>query len=231
MTRCSIRRSSMIAPEARRRGGERFPDDEDIRGLYKSDSYIYTYSNRSLATDDTLLRVSRDQHSFRFHKNAGTNITICDNNTTAKTKIPGTVGHGLLFSCQPMRLGYLYEVRVKHVMSEKGSEMSVGVCFRDPDYITVPAYASSINRNTGVILSHRQCDGETNCNDPRRRLVDIPDGQRVGMLVDSQLWLHLYINGVDCGPLTQLNHTFFFAMFELYCGVEEVYSLPVQEEP
>ncbi|PVD35515.1 hypothetical protein C0Q70_02478 [Pomacea canaliculata] len=170
----------MIAPEARRRGGERFPDDEDIRGLYKSDSYIYTYSNRSLATDDTLLRVSRDQHSFRFHKNAGTNITICDNNTTAKTKIPGTVGHGLLFSCQPMRLGYLYE---------------------------------------------------TNCNDPRRRLVDIPDGQRVGMLVDSQLWLHLYINGVDCGPLTQLNHTFFFAMFELYCGVEEVYSLPVQEEP
>ena len=126
-------------------------------------------------------------------------------------------------SSRPLTRNTLFQVLVSHLSVKWSSSVSVGVTSQCPDNIHLPVSQLHLKRDSWVISG----DGVYH-NGARIRtrygpnLNSLMSGHKVGVMVDSDNNLHLYIDGVDQGVACPDIPEKVWAVFDLYGRCDEI---------
>ncbi|XP_025114430.1 tripartite motif-containing protein 45-like [Pomacea canaliculata] len=160
-----------------------------------------------------------------FHENCGTNIRLMNGNRTAEKINSQAFSHGVVVSRDAMVANVLYEVRVDAISVEY-KEILLGVTRISPARLIVTEFSNDLEDS--VIVGPKLVDYEGECVLSRlgTNLRELQVGSRVGVLVDSSNFLHLYVDGRDQGVVPTRVIPPCFAVFDMWSSVAKVTALP-----
>ncbi|XP_067658409.1 neuralized-like protein 4 isoform X2 [Haliotis asinina] len=156
-----------------------------------------------------------------FHGNHGKNILLSNNNLTARRV--ASYNQGIVVSHKPLTRKKLFQVRIDKLNHRWSASLMLGVLGFSCDRFNFPVSAISIKKSSLVI--HGDSVFSCGCKVRDRlacNLDSLQVGQYVGLLVDDENCLHLYINGVDQGVAVRDVPTPCFGMIDLYGQCEQV---------
>lgn len=163
---------------------------------------------------------------LRFHGNHGKNVVLSnDDHTVQKTSIHRN--HGIVMSRDPMFTNMLYEVRIDKIQPEymltrlgvvadcphTFSELPKTFFCSDPDVLC-------LDHDSAYVFGQKKSVSWP-------ALKDLAAGSRVGLAMDSDRGLHLYVNGLDKGLVARDMPDTLFFMFDLFARCTKVTALPV----
>ena len=156
-----------------------------------------------------------------FHANRGRNVALGQSNTTARRH--SSYNQGIVMSCRPLPTDTVFQVTISHLSPRWSSSLAVGLTGLSPDKLHLPVALLGLKREAWVLagdgLYHNgiKVRGSYGPN-----LESLQVGHSVGVLVDAQRRLHLYVNGVDqgvaCGDIPAKVH----AVFDMYGMCDEL---------
>ncbi|XP_037089582.1 LOW QUALITY PROTEIN: neuralized-like protein 4, partial [Pollicipes pollicipes] len=152
----------------------------------------------------------------RFHDCHGRNIALSNKGCVARRV--ASYNQGLVLSAQPLRPGQLFEVRIERLLPCWSSSLMVGVCRLSPERASsLPVSALGLRRAAWYIASDAVFHNGVKVRS--RYGVDLDtlsSGHLVGVMVDAQARLHLYVNGADQGVAAAPVSTPCHALLDLY---------------
>ncbi|XP_025114388.1 transcription intermediary factor 1-alpha-like isoform X2 [Pomacea canaliculata] len=160
-----------------------------------------------------------------FHENCGNSIRLTNGNRTAEKINRLFFSNAMVVSRDAMVPNVLYEVRVDAV-SLNNNELSLGVTRTSPAYLHLTEEHRDLEDSVFVSYSGIYYYGQhvrTRLDKVLRRLKV---GSRVGLLVDSSNYLHVYIDGQDKGVVPKRVTPPCFAVFDMSSSVTKVTALP-----
>ncbi|KAK7089862.1 hypothetical protein V1264_024202 [Littorina saxatilis] len=178
---------------------------------------------------DIIAHVKPQPGVFRFHDNHGENIVLSNHQLTAERK-SGTETNGVVMSRDPMEINVVYEVLINETDNTQKSNFTfLGAVSESPASVTLTV--RSFELTCGVVVSSYavwvlQSKAQTDLF--RSALRDVTAGSRVGVGLDTDRYLHVFMDGKDLGvmpgapSLTQ--HC--YAFFDLGWRLKKVTSLP-----
>nr|KAG5707961.1 hypothetical protein BaRGS_025099 [Batillaria attramentaria] len=152
---------------------------------------------------------------FRFHTKHGQYIVLSDDQRSAE-KVRGN-NDGIVLSSDPMMVNTLYEV---HIVQKENRDyfpvfLPIGVTNEDPATLTLPEAAWHWESAVVIEGSSVQAYGRKVKTSIGQALCNLPEGCRVGVLVDDAGCLHLYKDGKDLGvAVSNVTHPC-YAFFDL----------------
>ncbi|XP_043229650.1 neuralized-like protein 4 isoform X2 [Amphibalanus amphitrite] len=174
--------------------------------------------------------------AVRFRDCHGRNIALSNKGCVARRV--ASYNQGLVLSAQPLRAGQLFEVRIERLLPCWSSSVMVGVCCLGPEReraASLPVSALGLRRSAWCIASDAVFHNGVKVRG--RYGVDLDTlsaGHLVGVLVDAEARLHLFVNGVDQGVAAGPVAMPCYALVDLYGQCVQVsisQSDPDQEEP
>ncbi|XP_076042886.1 neuralized-like protein 4 isoform X2 [Oratosquilla oratoria] len=162
--------------------------------------------------------------AVQFHENHGKNIHLALDRTVAKRS--ESYNQGIVMSARPLTRNVLFQVRLGALNPRWSSSLMVGVTAQSPEKLSLPNTALSLKKNTWII-----CGDSVFYNGVKIKGRYGPDldslaggigGHQVGVLVDNELRLHLYVNGVDQGVAAKEIPANPYVILDLYGQCEEV---------
>ncbi|XP_071805443.1 neuralized-like protein 4 isoform X2 [Asterias amurensis] len=160
-------------------------------------------------------------HPIHFHNNHGKNIGLCNENMTASRT--ASYNQAVVISDCPLPRRQLFEVKLEKVTDEWTSSVKIGVTSHSPDRLGFPASASNIKRGTWIVQGDAVFQNGHKVrtfNGPN--LDQLKEGDTVGIMVDGQSNLHLYVYGRDCGIIADHIPNPCYALVDLYGQCVEV---------
>ncbi|KAK3603483.1 hypothetical protein CHS0354_030324 [Potamilus streckersoni] len=201
-----------------------------------SNAVMGTESTVSTPTDDSELtchvEVDSDQDKdtsaapcLQFNSNHGKNIMLCNGRLTAERA--ASYNQGVVVSCQKLTKNRLFQIRLDQLNPRWSSSLMVGVLSFPPDRFNFPVSALAIKKSCIVV----QGDAVYVCGAKIKEhygpnLDKLHRGHMVGVLVDEENAMHLYVNGVDQGVAMREVSQPCYAIIDLYGQCEKVTIMP-----
>ncbi|KAL3861342.1 hypothetical protein ACJMK2_007378 [Sinanodonta woodiana] len=201
-----------------------------------SNAVMGTESTVSTPTDDSELichtEVDSDQDKdtsaascLQFNSNHGKNIMLCNGRLTAERA--ASYNQGVVVSCQKLNKNRLFQIRLDQLNPRWSSSLMVGVLSFPPDRFNFPVSALAIKKSCIVV----QGDAVYVCGAKIKEhygpnLDKLHRGHMVGVLVDEENAMHLYVNGVDQGIAMREVSQPCYAIIDLYGQCEKVTIMP-----
>ncbi|XP_060111332.1 neuralized-like protein 4 isoform X3 [Heteronotia binoei] len=159
--------------------------------------------------------------SMQFLENHGKNILLSSGNLTA-TRV-SSYNQGIVVVAQPLPPQQLFQFQIDSLNPQWTSSLSLGVIGSSPERLNFPATACSLKRSTWLLqrdsVFHNSLKVVENYGP---NLDTCPEGTVLGLLVDSNSCLHLYVNGMDRGVAAQDIPSPCYAFVDLYGQCEQV---------
>ncbi|XP_041377381.1 neuralized-like protein 4 [Gigantopelta aegis] len=184
---------------------------------------------RSLPTDDSSgHQVDQDRDMClptinlpSFHGNHGKNICLSGGNITASRQ--SSYNQGIVVTSKALPRKKIFQVRIDKLNPKWSSSIIVGVLGFVPDRYNFPGTAISIKKSAVVIQGDSVF---TSGNKIKERygpnLDNLQVGHFVGVVVDDDNCLHLYVNGVDQGVAARDIPNSCYALVDVYGQCEQV---------
>lgn len=167
-----------------------------------------------------------------FHDCHGRNVQISESRLAAKRV--SSYNQGLVLSTKPIPRGVLFQIRIESLNPRWVSSLSIGMTSESVITSTLPVTALGLKKDTWVI------SGDTVFHNGHKvksrygaNLDSLSSGKTVGIMVDDENQLRLFINGVDQGvaavnipPTTCLPLVDLYGMCDQVCIVGDSNSCP-----
>ena len=156
-----------------------------------------------------------------FHENRGRNVALANGNTVARRN--DSYNQGIVVSARPLATNSVFQVTISHLSPRWSSSLALGVTGLSPDKLHLPVTLLGLKRESWVIAG----DGVFHNGTKMRggygpNLESLQVGHSVGVLVDPQHRLHLYVNGVDQGVACKDVPPRAHAVFDMYGMCDEL---------
>uniref|UniRef100_A0A665VX72 Neuralized-like protein 4 n=1 Tax=Echeneis naucrates TaxID=173247 RepID=A0A665VX72_ECHNA len=155
-----------------------------------------------------------------FLENHGKNIQLSNQNLTAARV--SSYNQGLLVTAQPLARQQLFQV-IDRLNPSWTSSLSLGVIGHSPDRLNFPSTACCLKRSTWLLQRDSVFHNSLKiCENYGPNLDTCPEGTVLGLLVDTNSCLHLYVNGMDQGVAAQDIPSPCYPFIDLYGQCEQV---------
>ncbi|KAL4221121.1 Neuralized-like protein 4 [Mactra antiquata] len=193
-----------------------------------TDSSSTTPSVESETGHQISLPVDRDQDQDttsicvpEFHCNHGKNILLSNSNQTIERV--ASYNQGVAVTNKPLVRNHLFRVRIDKLNNHWSSSLMIGYLGFSPEKYTFPVSAIAIKKSCVVI----QADQVFSCGSKIKEhygcnLDKLQVGHTVGILLDDDNSLHIYVNGIDQGVAVRDVPTPCHALIDLYGQCEKV---------
>uniref|UniRef100_A0A8C7D7A1 Neuralized-like protein 4 n=1 Tax=Oncorhynchus kisutch TaxID=8019 RepID=A0A8C7D7A1_ONCKI len=157
-----------------------------------------------------------------FLENHGKNIQLSHENLTAARV--SSYNQGLLVTAQPLPRQQLFQVLcIDRLNASWTSSLSLGVIGHSPDRLNFPSTACCLKRSVWLLQRDSVFHNSLKiCENYGPNLDTCPEGTVLGLLVDGNSCLHLYVNGMDQGVAAQDIPTPCYPLIDLYGQCEQV---------
>jgi len=161
------------------------------------------------------------QATLEFHDNRGRNVALCHGNSVAKRN--DSYNQGIVMSAQPLVRDIKVQVLISHLTPKWSSGLTLGVTTSRPDNIHLPVSLLHLKKEAWIIsgdgVYHNGSKVKTKYGPNINSLLA---GHTLGLMVDADNKLHLYINGVDQGVACSDIPETVWAVFDLYGKCDEI---------
>ncbi|TFJ96250.1 dimethyladenosine transferase [Platysternon megacephalum] len=158
--------------------------------------------------------------AMEFLENHGKNILLSNGNLTA-TRV-ASYNQGIVVIAQPLPQGQLFQVQMDFLNPQWTSSLCLGVIGTSPERLNFPATACSLKRSAWLLQRDSVFHNSLKiCENYGPNLDTCPEGTVLGLLVDSNSSLHLYVNGMDQGAAAQDIPTPCYVLVDLYGQCEQ----------
>uniref|UniRef100_A0A3Q1G9H6 Neuralized-like protein 4 n=1 Tax=Acanthochromis polyacanthus TaxID=80966 RepID=A0A3Q1G9H6_9TELE len=155
-----------------------------------------------------------------FLENHGKNIQLSNQNLTAARV--SSYNQGLLVTAQPLNVG-LIQFQIDRLNPSWTSSLSLGVIGHSPDRLNFPSTACCLKRSAWLLQRDSVFHNSLKiCENYGPNLDTCPEGTVLGLLVDANSCLHLYVNGMDQGVAAQDIPSPCYPFIDLYGQCEQV---------
>uniref|UniRef100_A0A8C7LZD0 Neuralized-like protein 4 n=1 Tax=Oncorhynchus mykiss TaxID=8022 RepID=A0A8C7LZD0_ONCMY len=156
-----------------------------------------------------------------FLENHGKNIQLSHENLTAARV--SSYNQGLLVTAQPLPRQQLFQFQIDRLNASWTSSLSLGVIGHSPDRLNFPSTACCLKRSVWLLQRDSVFHNSLKiCENYGPNLDTCPEGTVLGLLVDGNSCLHLYVNGMDQGVAAQDIPTPCYPLIDLYGQCEQV---------
>lgn len=167
--------------------------------------------------------------SYEFHENHGRNIQL---ETKTVAKRVASYNQGVVMSSRPLIKGKQFQVKIERLNERWVSNILCGVSCISPEKATsFPLTALGFKKHSWIIcsdwISHNGMRVKTKYG---ASLENLPCNSVVGLLIDEDSRLHLFINSVDQGVAATDLPAYVYAVFDLYGQCEQISIAAVDEE-
>uniref|UniRef100_A0A8C7M3C1 Neuralized-like protein 4 n=1 Tax=Oncorhynchus mykiss TaxID=8022 RepID=A0A8C7M3C1_ONCMY len=160
-----------------------------------------------------------------FLENHGKNIQLSHENLTAARV--SSYNQGLLVTAQPLPRQQLFQFQIDRLNASWTSSLSLGVIGHSPDRLNFPSTACCLKRSVWLLQRDSVFHNSLKiCENYGPNLDTCPEGTVLGLLVDGNSCLHLYVNGMDQGVAAQDIPTPCYPLIDLYGQCEQVRLFP-----
>ncbi|KAG8230350.1 hypothetical protein J437_LFUL000621 [Ladona fulva] len=135
---------------------------------------------------------------LEFHEKHGRNIQLVEGKRSARRI--ASYNQGVLVSGRPLPRGHIFQVRIDKLNQRWTSSLLCGITCLSPDRIKFPLTALGFKRNSWIICEDSVF--QNGCKVKGRygpNLDSLEVGHKLGLMVDAEGKLHLYVDGVDQG--------------------------------
>uniref|UniRef100_A0A8B9KI47 Neuralized E3 ubiquitin protein ligase 4 n=1 Tax=Astyanax mexicanus TaxID=7994 RepID=A0A8B9KI47_ASTMX len=124
---------------------------------------------------------------------------------------------GLLVTAQALPRQQLFQFQIDRLNSSWTSSLSLGVIGHSPDRLNFPSTACCLKRSVWLLQRDSVFHNSLKiCENYGPNLDTCPEGTVLGVLVDANGCLHLYVNGMDQGVAAQDIPSPCFPLIDLY---------------
>ncbi|XP_034946058.1 neuralized-like protein 4 [Chelonus insularis] len=167
-------------------------------------------------------------YGYEFHENHGKNIEL-DGRTVARRV--ASYNQGVVMSSRPLIKCKIFQVEIQKVNDRWVSGMLCGVTCISPEKATFPLTAMGFKKYSWIIcsdwISHNGTKVTTKYGS---NLDNLQTGSTIGLLIDEESRLHLFINGVDQGIAATDLPPYVYAVIDLYGQIEQISLIgPISE--
>uniref|UniRef100_A0A8C4EKH8 Neuralized-like protein 4 n=1 Tax=Dicentrarchus labrax TaxID=13489 RepID=A0A8C4EKH8_DICLA len=156
-----------------------------------------------------------------FLENHGKNIQLSNQNLTAARV--SSYNQGLLVTAQPLARQQLFQFQIDRLNPSWTSSLSLGVIGHSPDRLNFPSTACCLKRSAWLLQRDSVFHNSLKiCENYGPNLDTCPEGTVLGLLVDANSCLHLYVNGMDQGVAAQDIPSPCYLFIDLYGQCEQV---------
>eukprot|EP00063_Salmo_salar_P036607 XP_014011442.1 PREDICTED: neuralized-like protein 4 isoform X1 [Salmo salar] len=156
-----------------------------------------------------------------FLENHGKNIQLSHQNLTAARV--SSYNQGLLVTAQPLPRQQLFQFQIDRLNASWTSSLSLGVIGHSPDRLNFPSTACCLKRSVWLLQRDSVFHNSLKiCENYGPNLDTCPEGTVLGLLVDGNSCLHLYVNGMDQGVAAQDIPMPCYPLVDLYGQCEQV---------
>uniref|UniRef100_A0A8C4EJU5 Neuralized-like protein 4 n=1 Tax=Dicentrarchus labrax TaxID=13489 RepID=A0A8C4EJU5_DICLA len=172
--------------------------------------------------DSTPVREVGTRHVTSCHlQNHGKNIQLSNQNLTAARV--SSYNQGLLVTAQPLARQQLFQFQIDRLNPSWTSSLSLGVIGHSPDRLNFPSTACCLKRSAWLLQRDSVFHNSLKiCENYGPNLDTCPEGTVLGLLVDANSCLHLYVNGMDQGVAAQDIPSPCYLFIDLYGQCEQV---------
>uniref|UniRef100_A0A668AJ46 Neuralized-like protein 4 n=1 Tax=Myripristis murdjan TaxID=586833 RepID=A0A668AJ46_9TELE len=164
-----------------------------------------------------------------FLENHGKNIQLSNQNLTAARV--SSYNQGLLVTAQPLARQQLFQFQIDRLNPSWTSSLSLGVIGHSPDRLNFPSTACCLKRSAWLLQRDSVFHNSLKiCENYGPNLDTCPEGTVLGLLVDANSCLHLYVNGMDQGVAAQDIPSPCYPLIDLYGQCEQVNTMSVGGE-
>uniref|UniRef100_A0A0L8HEA4 NHR domain-containing protein n=1 Tax=Octopus bimaculoides TaxID=37653 RepID=A0A0L8HEA4_OCTBM len=199
------------------------------RALTESNSsYIPTPASLPPAVGKCPCEVDGDQDqdtaealNLDFHPNHGKNVTLSNQNMSAHRTT--SYNHAIVVTRRPLTRNYLLQIKIDKINAKWTSSLMIGILGCNPDRFNFPVTAISIKKSSVIIHTDsvfvcgtkvKQCYGPN--------LDTLQCGHIVGILIDDDNCLHLYVNDLDQGIAARDIPNPCYGLIDLYGQCEQI---------
>ncbi|XP_035265364.1 neuralized-like protein 4 isoform X1 [Anguilla anguilla] len=159
--------------------------------------------------------------AMTFLENHGKNIQLSNQNLTAARV--SSYNQGLLVTAQPLSRQQLFQFQIDRLNPSWTSSLSLGVIGHSPDRLNFPSTACCLKRSAWLVQRDSVFHNSLKiCENYGPNLDTCPEGTVLGLLVDGNSCLHLYVNGMDQGVAAQDIPSPCYPLIDLYGQCEQV---------
>lgn len=179
----------------------------------------------SHALQDSLENILEEKESnkmgLEFHENRGRNVTLLRGNSAARRS--DSYNQGIVVSTMPLAKHTIFQVRITRLNPRWSASLAVGVIGLSPDRLHLPVSLLQLKKECwavsgdGVYHNGVRVKGRYGPN-----LDSLQVNHTVGVAVDVENRLHLYVNGVDQGVAVKDIPEKCYAVVDLYGMCDEV---------
>uniref|UniRef100_A0A8C9ZFT9 Neuralized-like protein 4 n=1 Tax=Sander lucioperca TaxID=283035 RepID=A0A8C9ZFT9_SANLU len=163
-----------------------------------------------------------------FLENHGKNIQLSNQNLTAARV--SSYNQGLLVTAQPLARQQLKnytefddKFQIDRLNPSWTSSLSLGVIGHSPDRLNFPSTACCLKRSAWLLQRDSIFHNSLKiCENYGPNLDTCPEGTVLGLLVDANSCLHLYVNGMDQGVAAQDIPSPCYPFIDLYGQCEQI---------
>ncbi|XP_012271059.1 neuralized-like protein 4 isoform X2 [Orussus abietinus] len=167
--------------------------------------------------------------NYEFYENHGRNVEL-ERKTVARRV--ASYNQGVVMTSRPLIKGKMFQVRIDKVNDRWVSGMLCGVSCVSPEKASFPLTALGFKKHSWIIcsdwVSHNGIKVKTKYG---TNLESLQSGSTVGLLIDEDSTLHLYINGVDQGIAATDLPPYVYGVIDLYGQCEQVSIVSLTSEP
>ncbi|XP_044577539.1 neuralized-like protein 4 isoform X2 [Cotesia glomerata] len=165
---------------------------------------------------------------YEFHENHGRNVEL-EGQTVARRV--ASYNQGVVMTNRPLIKGKIFQVEIEKVNDRWVSGILCGVTCISPEKASFPLTALGFKKYSWIIcsdwMSHNGTKVKTRYGG---NLESVQAGSTVGLLIDEDSRLHLYVNGSDQGVAATDLPPYVYGVIDLYGQVEQVSIIgPVAE--
>ncbi|XP_062858914.1 neuralized-like protein 4 isoform X1 [Trichomycterus rosablanca] len=159
--------------------------------------------------------------TMSFLENHGKNIQLSNQNLTAARV--SSYNQGLLVTAQALSRQQLFQFQIDRLNSSWTSSLSLGIIGHSPDRLNFPSTACCLKRSVWLLQRDSVFHNSLKiCENYGPNLDTCPEGTVLGLLVDANGCLHLYVNGMDQGIAVQDIPSPCYPLIDLYGQCEQV---------
>ncbi|TKS92863.1 Neuralized-like protein 4 [Collichthys lucidus] len=159
--------------------------------------------------------------AMAFLENHGKNIQLSNQNLTAARV--SSYNQGLLVTAQSLARQQLFQFQIDRLNPSWTSSLSLGVIGHSPDRLNFPSTACCLKRSAWLLQRDSVFHNSLKtCENYGPNLDTCPEGTVLGLLVDANSCLHLYVNGMDQGVAAQDIPSPCYPFIDLYGQCEQV---------
>ncbi|XP_076085064.1 neuralized-like protein 4 isoform X3 [Mytilus galloprovincialis] len=185
-----------------------------------------------VSTVSELVEIDKDQDQdtssdVSFHGNHGKNIILSEGNCTAQRA--GSYNQAVIVTSCRLKRNKLFQIKVDKLNTCWSCSLVVGVLGFTPDRFNFPVSAIGIKKSCIVV----QGDSVYSCGVKVKEkygpnLDQLKIGQTVGLLIDNDFCLHLYIDNMDQGVAARDIPYPCYGIIDLYGQCEQVSVVPTE---